>query len=168
MRQQRMASDLLTLAAFLGASYAAAGIGTFWTVRAIPTWYRSLSKPGWTPPDFVFGPVWTALYTAMGVSAWLVSRGGSRGRAPLTAWSVQLLLNVAWTAAFFGRRSPLAGVGVIAALWLAIVSTIALSARVSRVSAALLLPYLAWTSFAAALNFRIWTLNRHHRTELTG
>jgi tryptophan-rich sensory protein len=163
MRHQQPTRDVLTLAAFLGASYAAAAIGSRWTLPAIPTWYRSLHKPAWTPPDRVFGPVWTALYTAMGVSAWRVSRTDSRGRAPLLAWSAQLALNVAWSGVFFGRRSPGAGVGVIACLWLAILATIVLSARVSRAGAALLLPYLAWTSFAAALNVRIWTLNRRTR-----
>jgi len=160
MRHQQRINPVLTLAAFLGASYAAAAIGSRWTLPAIPTWYRSLRKPVWTPPNRVFGPVWTALYTAMGVSAWLVSRSESRGRAPLLAWCAQLALNVAWSAAFFGRRSPVAGVGVIACLWTAILVTIVLSARVSRAGAALLLPYLAWTTFAAALNVRIWTLNR--------
>jgi tryptophan-rich sensory protein len=161
MRRHDRRVEGIRLAGFLTASYAAAAIGSAWTLPAIPTWYRSLRKPAWTPPERVFGPVWTALYTAMGIAAWLLSRAGARGRPPLIAWFVQLALNILWSAAFFGGRSPRAGVVVIVPLWTAVLSTILLSLPVSRASAALLLPYLAWTSFAAALNVRVWLLQPH-------
>ena len=147
------------LLAFLAASYSAAGIGSFFTFQSLDSWYRRLRKPSWTPPDGVFGPVWTALYTLMALSAWLVKRGPAEQRGASLAWATQLSLNVAWSAAFFGRRNPAAGLAVIVPLWLTIALTAGLSARVSKLAAALLLPYLAWTGFAAALNWRIWRLN---------
>jgi translocator protein len=162
--------QVLELAGFLALSYGAAGAGSLFTFQALNGgWYRRLSKPGWTPPDRVFGPVWTILYTQMAISAWLVRRGAAKdgseehkqaARAALLAWFAQLGLNVAWSAAFFGARSPAKGLGVIAILWLAIVATVGLSARVQKRAAALLLPYLTWTSFAAALNASIWQRNR--------
>jgi len=157
------------LVGFLALSYSAAGIGSFFTFRALRSgWYRGLRRPGWTPPDRVFGPVWTILYTQMAISAWLVRRAAAHGnanqaragRVALVAWCAQLALNVGWPAAFFGSRSPALGVAVIAALWLAIVATVGLSARVQKGAAALLLPYLGWTTFAAALNVAIWRRNR--------
>jgi len=164
MQQIARERRLLSLLGFLGASYAAAALGSAFTFPALKTWYRRLRKPAWTPPDRVFGPVWTVLYTQMAIAAWLVRRRSPQqpaaARPALVAWIVQLVLNVAWSAAFFGRRSPAAGLGVIVSLWLAIVTTIALSARVTRPAAALLAPYLVWTTFAAALNASIWRLNR--------
>jgi translocator protein len=160
---------LLELVGFLAASYGAAAVGSLFTLGALKGgWYRRLRKPWWTPPDRVFGPVWVILYTQMGISAWLVRRraaqGGSNGaeaaRLALWMWLAQLGLNVAWSAAFFGARSPAKGVAVIAALWLAIIATLGLSARIDKGAGALLLPYLAWTSFAAALNVAIWQRNR--------
>ena len=151
------------LAGFLLASYAAAGLGSLFTLPALEGWYRHLRKPGWTPPDRVFGPVWTVLYTQIALSAWLARRAARNeqsSRPALFAWCAQLALSLAWSGAFFGRRSPAAGLFVIGALWIAIVATLALAARLSRASAALLVPYLAWTSFAAALNWRIWRINR--------
>jgi tryptophan-rich sensory protein len=155
---------LVPLVGFLGASYGAAALGSAFTLPALSPWYRELRKPGWTPPDQVFGPVWTGLYTLMAVAAWLVHRAGARqpsaSRAALQAWFVQLCLNVGWSAAFFGARSPRAGLLVIVPLDLAIARTVILTASVTRVAATLLLPYLAWTAFATALNARIWQLNR--------
>jgi translocator protein len=157
--------QLLELVGFLTASYGAAGVGSLFTVPALRSgWYGRLRKPRWTPPDRVFGPVWTILYTQMAISAWLVRRRGASNQAQaarlaLVAWCAQLGLNVAWSAAFFGARSPAKGVAVIAALWLAIVATVGLSARVRKGAGALLLPYLAWTSYAAALNTAIWRRN---------
>jgi|SRR5579864_732835 len=159
----------LWLVGFLAASYGAAGLGSAFTFRALNSgWYRRLRRPRWTPPDRLFGPVWTILYTQMAISAWLVRRGATNGdpkhaqaaRAALVAWFAQLALNVAWSAAFFGARSPAKGMLVISMLWLAIIATVGLSARVQKVAGVLLLPYLAWTSFAAALNLSIWQRNR--------
>jgi benzodiazapine receptor len=168
MRQIAREQELPWLLGLLGASYGAAALGSLFTFRALNSWYHGLPKPRWTPPDRVFGPVWTLLYTHMAVAAWLVRRGMARppgtkrevGRWAFFAWSMQLLLNVGWSAVFFGRRNPGAALWVIAPLWLAIATTAVLGARVSRLAGVLLLPYLAWTSFAAALNVQVWRLNR--------
>ena len=156
MIPRRIGSLLL----FLGAAYGAAALGSAFTLPALDGWYRRLRRPAWTPPDQVFGPVWTVLYTLMAVAAWRLRVSKASSGAALVAWGMQLSLNVGWSAAFFGRRSTAAGLAVIVPLWVAIATTIALSARVSRVAALLLLPYLAWTTFAAALNARVWSLNR--------
>jgi translocator protein len=161
----QFAGLLVFLAAALGVGF---GSSVF-TVRALPGWYRLLRKPRWTPPDQVFGPVWTALYIMMAVAGWLVWRTDDPPadrrqdrRLALGAWWVQLGLNAGWTATFFGRRSPLGGLLVIAPLWVAIAATIRFAWRTTPASAGLLLPYLAWTTFAAALNGSIWQLNRRH------
>lgn len=160
------ARSLLALGGFLGASFGAAAFGSYFTSESVETWYPTLDKPSWRPPDGAFGPVWTVLYTLMAVSAWLVWKkvpaapptAASRTKA-LGFWGVQLLLNAAWSMVFFGGRNPAGGIAVISALVPAIAATAAFSARVSKPAALLLLPYLAWTTFAAALNTRIWQLN---------
>jgi tryptophan-rich sensory protein len=156
--------QLISLLAFVAASFGAAALGSAFTFSSVETWYRRLRKPRWTPPNQVFGPVWTVLYAQMAIAAWLVRRAGSRqprqARQALGAWVVQLMLNTAWSAAFFGRRSPTEGLLVIVALWCAIAATAGLAARVSRLAAVLLLPYLGWTTFATALNASIWRMNR--------
>jgi tryptophan-rich sensory protein len=162
----RGGKDLIWLVAFLVSTFAAAAVGGWSTGRSVSTWYPTLYKPGFTPPDWVFGPVWTVLYASMAVSAWLVTRAAGRspaatteGRQAIVAWGLQLALNVAWSAVFFGQRRIGAAVAVIVALWTAIAVCVERSARVSRPAALLLLPYLAWTTFAAVLNVRIWQLN---------
>ncbi len=124
-------------------------------------WYAGLNKPAWNPPGWIFGPVWTALYTLMAVSAWLVWRdGGFRSRRrPLGLFVTQLALNAAWTVLFFGLHSPGIAFAEIVALWLAIAATLATFWPLNRPAAWLLAPYLAWVSFAAALNFALWRLN---------
>lgn len=157
-------STIAALVGFLAVSYGASALGSLFTFRSLRVWYRLLARPRWTPPDAVFGPVWTVLYGLMALSAWLVwrqrDRAGDATRLALGAWAFQLVLNVAWSVVFFGRRQVGAGVWVIAALWSSILATILLARRVSPLGAGLLLPYLAWTGFASALNARIWQLNR--------
>ena len=123
-------------------------------------YYASLAKPSWSPPAWVFGPVWTALYLMIAVAAWLVWRqGGWRAqRAPLSLYLLQLALNALWTPVFFGLRSPGLALVVIVSLGAAIVLTGRAFRPVSRVASWLLVPYLAWVVFAAALNFSIWRL----------
>jgi tryptophan-rich sensory protein len=125
-------------------------------------WYASIAKPPWTPPPWLFGPVWTLLYLMMGVAAWLLwlRRSEAAGRRALWLFLAQLALNFAWTPAFFGLRSPGLALAIIVALAVAIVATIAAAWRVRRTAAALLVPYLAWVSFATALNLSIWRLNQ--------
>jgi translocator protein len=146
---------------FLAASFGVAALGGRVTATAIPVWYRGLRKPSWNPPDRVFAPVWTVLYTLMALAAWLMRReGAAEARPALTLWWLQLGLNLCWSVVFFGRRRPDLGLVVIGALELAILGTIAQARRISHVGAALLVPYAAWTAFALALNFRVWQLNR--------
>lgn len=174
MQQIARGQQLPWLLGFLGASCGAAALGSLFTFRPLNSWYPRLRKPRWTPPNQVFGPVWTALYTQMAVAAWLVRRGIAAqptakrkvGMWALLAWSIQLVLNVGWSALFFGRRSPGAAVLVIMLLWAAVATTAALAARVRPLAGMLLLPYLAWTSFAAALNVQVWRLNRRRALRL--
>jgi tryptophan-rich sensory protein len=121
-------------------------------------WYASLNKPGWNPPSWVFGPVWTALYLMMAGSAWLVWRRDG-WRRPLWLYFTQLALNAAWTPVFFGAREIGWALVLIVVLWLAILVTLLSFLRVSRVAGGMLLPYLAWVSFAAFLNFTLWRMN---------
>ncbi|MGQ9808829.1 MAG: TspO/MBR family protein [Armatimonadota bacterium] len=138
--------------------WGAAGLGGVWTASSVDGWYRTLARPSWTPPDALFGPVWAALYTAMAISAWLVWRRVGFGW-PLAAFAAQLALNVAWSGLFFGLRQVGLALLDVAALWTAILTCILLFWSVSTVAALLMVPYLAWVSFAAALNFAIWRMN---------
>ncbi len=124
-------------------------------------WYASLRRPSWNPPGWVFGPVWTALYAMMALAAWLVwKRGGFiQQRTALRLFLLQLALNAAWTPLFFGLHWPSVAFAEIVLLWLAIAATLAAFRRASRPAAWLLVPYLAWVSFAAFLNFTLWRLN---------
>jgi tryptophan-rich sensory protein len=147
-------NDLVVLVIALAGCFAAAGIGGLVTSRSLRGWYAGLAKPSWNPPNWVFGPVWTVLYAAMGVAAWLVWRVRDEHdvRIALVWFGVQLIVNVAWSVAFFGLRSPAAGLVVIVLLWWAIAGTIASFASVSLLAAGMLVPYLAWVTFATVLN----------------
>jgi translocator protein len=126
-----------------------------------PAYYARLDKPSWAPPAWLFGPVWTVLYALMGVAAWLVAGEDSpRRRIPLVLWSAQLALNATWTPVFFGLRSPALALANLVLLWLALVATITAFFSRRPVAGTLLIPYLIWVSFAAALNFEIWRRNR--------
>jgi uncharacterized protein YbjT (DUF2867 family)/tryptophan-rich sensory protein len=156
--RSRQAAWLLGLFAIC---MAAAGAGGAVTSSSVGDWYQTLAKPSWTPPNWLFGPVWTALYLLMAVSAWLVWRrsGWHAARVPLRLFGLQLALNAGWSAVFFGVRNPGLAFGEILVLWLAIVATTVGFLGRSTVAAVLLMPYLAWTSFAAVLNFAIWRMN---------
>ncbi len=124
-------------------------------------WYQALRKPSWNPPNWLFGPVWTALYLAMGFALYRIARqpSSSARRAALVAFAAQLLLNAAWTPIFFGARSPGWAFAVIVLLDLLIVVTAARFSKLDRFAGRLLLPYLAWCLFATALNGTLWWLN---------
>jgi benzodiazapine receptor len=157
----RRRGDVAALVASLAAAYGAAGIGTAATIPAVKGWYRTLDRPSWRPPDSVFGPVWSVLYSQMAVGAWLVWRSDrSATSPPLLTYGAQLVLNVAWTLLFFRLKRPGLALLEIVVLWLAIVRTIDEFRRRSRAAALLLVPYLAWTTFAAALTYSIWRRNR--------
>ena len=151
----------LVLGGFLVASCTAAAIGGTATARAVRAWYPTLTKPAWNPPAWLFGPVWTVLYVAMAVAAWLAWRqaGWAGARAALTLFLVQLTLNAAWSVIFFGLRNPGAAFAEIVVLWAAIIGTLVSFWQVSPPAGMLFIPYLAWVSFAAVLNFTIWRLN---------
>jgi tryptophan-rich sensory protein len=137
-------------------------LGALATTPAIPTWYATLAKPAWTPPGWLFGPVWTTLYAIMGVAAarvWIYQRHTASGRRSLALFAVHLVLNAAWSFLFFGLRSPALGLADIVVLLATIVALVAWWWRLDRVAALLLAPYLAWVSFATALNAAIWRLN---------
>ena len=139
-------------------TFSAAYVGSRFPVGE---WYASLAKPPWNPPNWLFGPVWSVLYLLMAVSVWLVWRQeGIRGAIlPLSVFILQLILNAAWSWLFFGLNEPLWAFIEILGLWLAIVVNIVLFWRISSTSGILLLPYLAWVTFAAFLNFTLWRLN---------
>lgn len=152
-----------SLAAAVLVCEAAGAAGSVATAAGVRAWYPTLAKPGLTPPDWVFAPVWTALFALMGVAAWLVWRRApdepAAVRLAIGAFGAHLLVNVSWSVAFFGLRSPLAGLVVIVALLLAILATAWLFSRIDPRAGALLLPYLAWVGFAAYLNAAIYSLN---------
>lgn len=151
----------IALAVFLALCLGAGGLGAIATTPEIGGWYRTLEKPAWNPPDRVFGPVWTTLFVLMAIAGWLVwqqERSGAR-RAGLFLFGLQLTLNVAWSWVFFALHEPGWAVLEIALLWLGILATLVVFLRQSRLAGALLVPYLAWVTFAAALNFEIWRLN---------
>jgi tryptophan-rich sensory protein len=139
-------------------SFTAAAIGGFFLPGE---WYASLRKPTWNPPNWIFGPVWTALYAIMGFAAWLVwRRGGFAGnRLALSIFLTQLFLNALWSPLFFGLHRPALAFGEIVLLWLAVLSTVVAFWRTQPLASMLLVPYLAWVTFASALNFAIWRLN---------
>jgi tryptophan-rich sensory protein len=154
----------LALLAFIASALAAGAIGAAFSPGLSATtdhWYAALAKPGWSPPNSWFGPVWTALYVLMGISVWIVwgERYHRGRRSALGAYSIQLLLNALWAPLFFGGHDIGAGLFVIIALWLSIVWTIREFAAVKAGAAWMLAPYLLWVSFATALNLAIWKLN---------
>lgn len=155
--------SVVALVVFFAVCFLAAGIGSLFTTpqTAPGGWYDTLSKPFFTPPDRLFGPVWTALYAAMAVAGWLVwrRRNETNVRPALALFGIQLFLNMMWSVVFFGLQSPGLGLFEILVLWAAILLTIFALAMVSRVAGWLLVPYLAWVTFAAALNAGIWLLN---------
>ena len=155
--------NVIKLAASIGLCLIAGALGSMFTTPQIPGWYADLAKPSFNPPNWLFGPVWTALYVMMGISLFLVWRAGFAERRVQLAvgfFIAQLACNVLWSYAFFGRQSPLAGLVVIIALWILIVITMIASAPVSKAAALLLIPYLLWVSFASILNASLWRLNR--------
>lgn len=142
--------------------FAAAGVGGLFTASSVDGWYAGLDKPAFTPPNAVFGPVWTVLYAMMAIAAWLVWRKAGFGHAPLALglFAIQLLVNVSWSAVFFGLRRPDLGLIDIIVLLIAIAATTIAFARISAVAAGLMVPYLLWVGYATALNAALWWMNR--------
>lgn len=140
----------------------AGAIGSIFTVSSIPTWYSTLNKPGFNPPNWIFGPVWTTLYIFMGISLNLVWQQKLKKSLKITAilWFVfQLILNSLWSIIFFGIKNPPLALVCIFILWYAIFQTMQKFYPLSKTAAYLLVPYLAWVSFATFLNAAIASLN---------
>lgn len=144
-------------------------IGSVFTIQAIPTWYAGLAKPFFAPPNWVFGPVWITLYFLMGLSLYFAWENGlvkpkaapikKKAKLAITLFGIQLALNALWSYLFFGLRNPLLGLIEVIILWLSIAATIIAIYPVSKKSAILLIPYIAWVSIATTLNASLYLLN---------
>ena len=150
-----MPKDLPKLIFSIGLCLGAGILGSFFTVSAIPDWYATLNKPVFSPPNWIFGPVWTLLYILMGYSLYLV---WVKRKVPTIFW-IQLFLNFIWSIIFFGMKNPTLAFINIIALWVVIVLTIKAFSKFDRLASQLLWPYLAWVSFATFLNLAIVLLN---------
>jgi benzodiazapine receptor len=154
--------EIGTAALFAFLCLAVGTIGSIFTSPSIPGWYASLNKPWFTPPNWVFAPVWTILYLLMGIAAYKVFAKGIENegvREALSMFAVQLILNVLWSILFFGLHSPLLGFICIMFLWAAIAMTLMKFYLLSTAAGHLLIPYILWVSFAALLNLFVWILN---------
>lgn len=138
-------------------------IGSLFTMESVRTWYQTLNKPSFNPPDWIFGPVWTALYILMGIALFLIWKNGPgrrEARLAVVFFSIQMLLNVAWSFLFFYLRMPLYGFMEIIVLWASILLTTVAFFRINRTAGILFIPYLLWVSFASVLNFFLWRMNQ--------
>lgn len=147
----------IALAGFLAATVAAGATGAAFSPGP---WYRTLAKPSWTPPDWLFPIAWTALYLAMAVAAWRVAYTPSAWAIPgLALWSCQIVLNALWSPVFFGLRRLGAALVALCFLWLAVVATTYAFWRVDEIAGYLMAPYVIWVSYAGALNLALWRMN---------
>lgn len=143
--------------------FLAGGLGSIFTVSAIPTWYAHLNKPFFSPPNWIFGPVWTTLYVLMGISLYLIWIRGfktKKVRDAIVLFIIQLILNAIWSPVFFGYKNLLLAFVIIIAMIFYVVKTILAFSKIDKKASYLLYPYLAWISFASILNFSVWFLNR--------
>lgn len=147
---------------FLVICLSAGGLGAVATTPEIDGWYGTIAKPVWNPPNWIFGPVWTTLFVIMAFAGWLVwkQHQTSTRRTALAFFGLQLILNTGWSWIFFGLHQPGWAFVEIVVLWGAILATTVSFYWQSRVAGCLMAPYLAWVSFAAVLNFTIWSMNR--------
>lgn len=155
-------NKIILLIFSIGICLLAGVIGSIFTVSSIPTWYITLRKPPFSPPNWVFGPVWTALYIMMGISLYLVLNSKIKSkekRKGLSYFFIQLVLNALWSIVFFGLHLPFYAFVIILFLWLTILLTAINFMKVSKTAGWLLFPYLLWVSFATLLNFSITILN---------
>jgi benzodiazapine receptor len=164
MTSQPMPSDApkgwVSLAVSICIVAGVAVIGGLATASSVTSWYVGLNKPSFNPPNWVFGPAWTALYILMAVAAWRVwRRGAGRASAALGLYAVQLALNGAWSVIFFGLRQPALALADISALLVLILAAAVAFWRIDRGAGLMMIPYIAWVSFALALNLEIWRLN---------
>ena len=153
--------ELAGLGAFLVLCVGIGALGGAATAQSVGTWYQGLAKPPFNPPDWVFAPVWTALYVLIAVSGWRVwrLRGFGGARVAMAAYALQLALNLAWSFLFFGQRMIGAALLEIAVLLVAIVTNVVLFWRIDRPAGGFLVPYAAWVAFAGLLNLELWRIN---------
>ena len=147
----------------LALPFIASSIGSAFTMPEISTWYATLNKPFFNPPNWLFGPVWGSLFLLMGISLYMVwskEENNLRARSAYIVFGLQLLLNTFWSIVFFGWHSPLLGFGIIILLWLAVWKTIRSFYRLNKTAGLIQVPYLLWLSFAAILNLAIVMLNK--------
>lgn len=138
--------------------FACAAAGTTGAMFEPGAWYRSLAKPRWTPPDWLFPVAWSVLYICMSLAAMRVAMAGDSGAA-LALWSAQIAFNTLWTPVFFGLKRMGAAMGVMVALWTSVAATMVAFWQVDVIAGALFVPYLVWVTVAGALNFSVWRLN---------
>ena len=136
-------------------------IGSFFTTSSITTWYAFINKPLFSPPNWIFAPVWTLLYVLMGISAFLIwkKRDNLRTKQALIFYGIQLILNALWSIIFFGMHNPGLALLEIIILWLFILITLIKFYKINKTAGLLFIPYLLWVSFASILNYAIWILN---------
>ena len=152
----------ISFAVFILLCLAVEIIGSIWTKETVATWYPTLVKPSWTPPGWLFGPVWSCLYIMIAISGWLIYRTAHSDKrtVALTFYGGQLALNFIWSFLFFSLRSPALGLIDISLLCILIVLTIIKAWPVRPLASGLLMPYLIWVMYATSLNAGIWLLNR--------
>lgn len=155
--------NTLKLAISIVVCFLTGGVGTIFTNGSLHTWYPHLVKPFFSPPNSVFGPVWTILYLLMGISFYLIWKKGNKikkVREAMIFFGIQLGINAIWTPIFFGAHNILLALVVILILWIFILKTILSFSKINKTASYLLYPYILWVSFAAILNFSLWLLNR--------
>lgn len=150
-----MPKDLPKFIFAIGICLGVGFLGSFFTVSSIPTWYVFLNKPFFSPPNWIFAPVWTILYILMGISLYLIWQ---KKRVPNVFW-IQLILNAVWSIIFFGMKNPAFAMVDILVLWISIFLTIKTFNKINKLAGKLLIPYIAWVSFASILNLSIVLLN---------
>lgn len=159
--RRTLKSQIIALGVALMVCFSAAAIGGLATASGLESWFATLAKPSWNPPNWIFGPVWSTLYLMMAIAVWLVWKTSGLAKAKLAiGWfGFHLLLNILWSHLFFQFQQPGWAAVEIVFLWIAIAVCIDMFWRHSITAAALLLPYLCWVTFATFLNFTIWSLN---------
>jgi tryptophan-rich sensory protein len=161
MKDKARKFNVLTAVGFVLAAELAGNIGSLATFSQIETWYATLEKPFFNPPNWIFGPVWTILYAFMGIAFYQIWRSGQsqQRRKAIALFALQFILNILWSFIFFGFEQPGLAFVAIIVLWITIVATIRAFYPISKSAAWLLFPYILWVSFATVLNFAIWFLN---------
>lgn len=153
-------SNTLKLIISLALPQIAGGLGAFFTISSVQSWYQTINKPFFNPPSWIFGPMWTLLYVLMGIACYLIWKGEyPKKKQLLTLFFAQLFLNALWSPAFFGMESPILGLLIIVPMWILILTCIIQFRKASKLASGLMVPYLLWVSFATVLNFSIWWLN---------